>query len=191
MTGRTHDLAAFSLLNWIFVTNPIREMSLATGVVVMGANFIGGLAPDLDETTAGLWSKLPAGSIVGRIMSPLLGAHRLISHSLLGLVLAGWGVNYLLSAISNVLIVDMSLVWWSFMIGFFSHLLVDSLTRDGVPWLFPIPLRIGFPPFRFMRMKTSGILEKSFIFPGLLLFNWWLVYHNHTKYLDFFQHHIK
>jgi inner membrane protein len=191
MTGRTHDLTAFTALNLAFLYLPLTPMSLATAVVSLGAGLLGGLAPDLDQSTATLWYRLPAGSIIGRLISPILGSHRMISHSLLGVYLAGWLMKVFLNGISNILLVDMNIVWASFMIGLLSHLLVDMLSREGVPWLFPIPLNIGFPPFRFMRLKTGGIMEKSFIFPGLMLLNGYLIYENYGKYLEFIKGYLK
>lgn len=191
MTGRTHDLAAFTALNYVIVTQPLHEMSLATAIVAFSANMIGGLAPDIDQTTAGLWGRIRGGSVLSKLISPLLGGHRYISHSIIGIFLFGFLIEKFLSWSSSVLIVDKEIVWWSFMIGFVSHLAIDSLTREGVPWLFPIPIRFGFPPFRFLRLKTGGIIEKSFVFPGLLLTNAYLIYTNYSKLLDFFKHLIK
>jgi len=73
-------------------------------------------------------------------------------------------------------LVDMNVVWWSFIIGFVSHLVMDSITKEGVPWFFPIPLRIGFPPVRILRIKTGGFLEKAIIFPGLVVGIGWVVW---------------
>lgn len=62
------------------------------------------------------------------------------------------------------------------MIGYLSHLLTDSLTTEGVPWFFPIPIRLGFPPFKSLRLKTGGLIEKVLIFPGLVILNAYLFY---------------
>lgn len=85
----------------------------------------------------------------------------------------------------------MNIVWWAFMIGFVSHLLMDTITREGVPWLFPIPIHIGIPPFKFMRIKTGGMIEKSIIFPGLILANGYIYYHNYGHVLTFLRHFAK
>lgn len=187
MTGRTHDLAAFTAVSYVFVTGAIPQMSLATVIVSFGANMIGGLAPDIDQPTAELWHKLPAGSIIGRLITPFLGGHRFISHSLLGIFLFGVLLKQFLVFASSVLLVDMNMVWWAFMIGFVSHLLMDTFTREGVPWLFPLPMRFGIPPFRLLRLKTGGIVEKSFVFPSLLLINAYLLYAHYHVLLDFFK----
>ncbi len=191
MTGRTHDLAAFTALSFILVTHPLPHLTIATVIVAFSANMIGGLTPDIDQPTADLWHKLPAGSFFGKLLSPLLGGHRFISHSIFGIVLFGLGAKYLLSLASSVLLVDMQVVWGAFMIGYISHLVMDTLTKEGVPWLFPIPIRFGIPPIRFLRIKTGGIIEKSIIFPGLIVFTVYLYYTHSHILLDFIRHHIK
>jgi inner membrane protein len=185
MTGRTHDLAAFTTLTAYLATQPIPDMSLATALTCLGGTMLGALTPDFDEPTANFWQKVPAGSIIGRIIRPLTGGHRMISHSLLGMWLIGMGARWLLERVGTVVLVDMNLVWWSFMIGFASHLVTDTITKEGVPWLFPLPFRIGIPPFKFMRITTGAFAEKAIIFPGLAALNVYLVYHNYGKFVEF------
>ncbi len=191
MTGRTHDLAAFTALNYIIVTQPLLDMSLATALVAFTANMVGGLAPDIDQPTADLYHRVRGGSILAKIIHPLLGGHRFISHSIVGIFLFGFVLQILLNMMGKVLLVDMDIVWWAFMIGFISHLIMDTFTQEGVPWLFPIPFRFGIPPLKFLRIKTGGIVEKSFVFPGLLLINVYLVYANYGRLLDFVKHYIR
>lgn len=190
MTGRTHDLAAFTALTVVMATEPLHKMTFATALVAFSANMIGGLAPDIDQPTAALWRRMRAGSVIGRLVQPLLGGHRLISHSIIGLFLFGIFTRFLLDQMKAVLIVDMNVVWWSFMIGFVSHLIADTFTKEGVPWLFPIPFSFGFPPFRFMRFKAGGLVEKSFVFPMLLITNIVLFYYNYEKFLEFVKKYI-
>lgn len=191
MTGRTHDLAAFSLLNGIFIYLPLMPMSLATLAVTIGANFIGGLAPDLDQSTSTLWKHFRGGRILGPLLSPVLGGHRLISHSLVGLALAGWLGNLCLNLISEVLIVNINIVWWGFMIGIVSHLFTDALTREGIPLLFPLPLNFGFPPIKRLRITTGKNFEKGLIYPGLMILNGYWFFNYSSKYLDFFRNYIQ
>lgn len=191
MTGRTHDLAAFTTLNIAFVLLPTPEMTLATAFVAFSANMIGGLAPDIDQSTSSIYNKFRGGELISKLLAPLFGGHRFISHSLIGVFLAGFIADLFLSLIGNVLLVDMDLVWWAFMLGFVSHLVTDMFTRDGIPLFFPLGFRIGIPPMRSMRIKTGGIVEKSLIFPGLLLVNTYLIYTNYDKYLEFLRHYIR
>lgn len=188
MTGRTHDLAAFTAITIIIVTHHVPHITLATAIVSLSANLIGGLAPDIDQPTADLWHKLPAGTIYGRLITPFLGGHRYLSHSILGIIGFGALTWYLLQLMKSVLLVDMHIVFASFMIGFISHLLMDTITREGVPWLFPIPWHIGIPPIKVMRVKTGGLIEKAIIFPGLILINGYLYYHYAPLFLDLLKH---
>ncbi len=166
-------------------------MSLATAVVALGMNLIGGVAPDADQPTGDLWDKLPASSLLGHIFHPFIGAHRHLSHSLVGLVIVGFILKIILYYVGQILLVDMNIVWWSFMIGYFSHLVIDSFTTDGVPWLFPIPWKLGFPPFSFLRIRTGGLAEKTFVFPALLVLNGWLFYNNYPEYIIFLRSLIR
>lgn len=191
MTGRTHDLAAFAALSYVVATQNIPQMSLATGIVALSANLIGGLAPDIDQPTSTFWSRIPVGNIIGRAVHPLLGGHRFISHSIFGIILFGFLVKFFLNLISGVLIVDMNVIWWAFMIGYVSHLIMDTLTRDGVPWLFPIPVRIGIPPFKAFRLKTGGMIEKSIIFPGLMIITGYIYYVHYGRFLEILKDYIQ
>lgn len=191
MTGRTHDLAAFTALNYILATQAIPEMTLGTAFVAFSANMIGGLAPDLDQSTSSVYRRVRAGSVLGKLFAPLFGGHRFISHSILGIFLFGFLLDFFLGIIGRILLVDMEIVWWAFMIGFVSHLITDTFTRDGVPWLFPIPWHIGIPPIRALRIKTGGLFEKSLIFPGLIIVNGLIVYYHYDKYLEFLRYYIK
>lgn len=185
MTGRTHDLAAFTALNMVIVSSPMVHVTFGTALVAFAANMIGGLAPDIDQPTADLWRRIPAGTVFSRFFTPFLGGHRFLSHSIVGIFIFGFIAKFLLGATSSFLLVDQTIVWWAFMIGFISHLIMDTFTRDGVPWLFPLPLHIGIPPFKILRLKTGGMLEKSVVFPGLLLLNVYLFYMYHSVLLKF------
>jgi membrane-bound metal-dependent hydrolase YbcI (DUF457 family) len=63
------------------------------------------------------------------------------------------------------------------MLAQLSHLLADSLTIEGVPWLFPIPFKFGFPPFAFLRMKTGGWIERLLVFPSVFVLTLWIYYY--------------
>jgi len=92
MTERTHDLAALTTLTIAMVMTPLTHVTLVTLVMIIIVNQIGSAFPDLDQPTAEFYRELPAGSLVGRLVSPLLGSHRMISHSLLGLSLVSYGL---------------------------------------------------------------------------------------------------
>lgn len=191
MTGRTHDLAAFTALSLAFAYLPLQTMTLATLVTSIGFNFLGGLFPDMDQPTGELWERLRGGRIFSRLFTPLLGGHRLISHSIVGVFLTGYILELALNLLGKVLLVDMYIVWWAFMLGMLSHLFIDMFTKEGVPWLFPIPWGFGIPPLKALRIKTGGILEKSLIFPILMVINGYIFYTHYLKLLDFLRNFVQ
>ncbi len=191
MTGRTHDLVAFTALSAVVATQPIGNMTLATAFVAFTANMLGALAPDIDQSTGALWKKVRFGALLGKLLYPLFGGHRHISHSILGLVFFAVISKLFLILISNVLIVNIEIVWWAFMIGVISHLVSDTFTHSGVPWLFPIPINFGIPPLKALRFHTGSFVEKGIVFPGLILANLWIFYTYHAHIIDFLRHNIK
>jgi inner membrane protein len=155
------------------------------------ANLIGGITPDIDQPTAPFWRNLPVGKYFGRIFAAVQGGHRFLTHSLLGLFLFGLAAHWLLVFFHPVMPnVDIGLVWWAFMIGMLSHLIMDSFTKEGVPWLLPLPFKFGFPPIKSLRITTDKKVENLIIFPGLLAFNAWLYFINSQEILDIIHHHI-
>lgn len=170
MIARTHDLAAITGLVIVIVVLPLQGLHLATILVAILANQLGGIAPDIDQPTAPFWRNLPIEGIFGRIVSKMLGGHRFLTHSLLGLAIMGFLMHWLLAFLQPIMHeVQAGYVWWAFMIGMLSHLTMDSFTKEGVPWLLPIPVKFGFPPLRRLRVTTGKGVEKFIILPVLML----------------------
>lgn len=191
MTGRTHDLAAFTALGVVVLSQPPRTVTLATALVAVLANLIGGIVPDIDQPTAPLWRNLPVGKYIGRVFGVLNGGHRFLTHSIIGLALFGFGAHWLLIALHPVMAqVDIDLVWWAFIIGMVSHLVMDSFTREGVPWLLPLPYKFGLPPVKSLRVRTGHFSENVIIFPGLIVFNAALYFANYDKLLNLLHRHL-
>jgi inner membrane protein len=191
MIARTHDLAAISLLGVVFLAQPVQTMTLSTAIIAVFANLVGGITPDIDQPTAPFWRNLPIGKYFGRFFGDISGGHRFLTHSLVGLALFGFAAHWLLIFLQPIMKnVDIGFVWWAFMLGMLSHLIMDSLTKEGVPWLLPIPVKFGFPPIRKLRITTGKKAELLVIVPLLLLFNAWLYYTNYQKILDIIHHHF-
>ena len=174
MTGRTHDLAALTALGAVVFFEPARTVTLSTALIAVLANQIGGIIPDIDQPTAPLWRNLPVGKLFGKVTDKLLGGHRFLSHSLIGLGLFG-GLAYLLLHFLSPIMphTNIGLVWWAFLIGMLSHLIMDSFTKEGVPWLLPIPTKFGFPPLKSIRVTTGKAVESLVILPALLILDIW------------------
>jgi inner membrane protein len=177
MTGRTHDLAAITALGLAVAAYPLPNVTLATALIAILANQIGGIAPDIDQPTAPFWRNLPLiGTLFGRFTDRLLGGHRFLTHSLLGATALGFAAHWLLVFLKPLMPhTDINLVWWAFMIGIASHLVMDTFTKEGVPWLLPIPFKFGLPPLKALRLTTGHFVEKFLVFPGLILINIWLI----------------
>jgi inner membrane protein len=189
MTGRTHDLAAVTALVAVAAIDKPGALSLSTLLFALLANQIGGIAPDIDQPTAPLWRNLPIGKFVGKGVDSLFGGHRFLTHSVLGLALFGFLAATFLKFISSLAPhAALHIIWWSFMIGMISHLIMDTFTKEGVPWLLPIPLRFGVPPLRKFRITTGKAIEKYVVFPGLLLILLLIGSHNYQVLQMIVQH---
>lgn len=192
MTARTHDLAALTALGAVVIFEPLRIFTLSTVFASLLANQIGGILPDIDQPTAPLWHNLPAGKFIGKIFDKSIGGHRFLTHSILGLAIFGLLCHLLLTFIHPLTPhINSGLVWWAFMIGMLSHLVMDSFTKEGVPWLLPITTKFGFPPNKSWRITTGGHVETLIIFPGLLVFDIWLVAGHYTHILLIVHNYIR
>jgi inner membrane protein len=191
MTGRTHDLAAITALGAMVLIEPLHTMTLSTALVAVLANQIGGIAPDIDQPTAPLWRNLPEGKFVGKIVGKGMGGHRFITHSLLGLAIFGALVYYILRFLHPVMPhVNLGYVWWAFMIGMLSHLIMDTFTKEGVPWILPIPVKFGFPPIKDLRITTGKFVESFILFPGLIVLDIWFCASHYQTLVAFIHQHL-
>jgi inner membrane protein len=156
-------------------------MTVATAMTALLANQLGGIAPDIDQPTAPFWRNLPIGRYFGRVFGALVGGHRFFCHSLLGLAVFGVIGRALLEFLQPIMPhIDSEVVWTAFMIGMISHLVMDTVTREGVPWLLPLPLKFGLPPVRKLRIVTGSWVENIVILPLLLAGAVWLCAEHYT-----------
>lgn len=150
----------------------------AEKVIFYGFAALGALTPDIDN----------ARSAMGRRLGPLsrgiqhLTGHRTFFHSLVGMAIIGgivWFAQYALGlalfhagltgtgAALNAgynpgdafISGGVGIAFIGLMIGYFLHLVADSLTEEGVPWLWPLHTYFGLPPNRHMRFRTGSIWE--------------------------------
>jgi inner membrane protein len=190
--ARTHDLAAITGLTITVVTlSPLPSLSVATILVALFANQLGGIAPDIDQPTAPFWRNLPIGGVIGRVVGKMLGGHRFLTHSLVGLGLMGFLVYWLLVILQPIMPhVQTEYVWWAFMIGMFSHLIMDSFTKEGVPWLLPIPIKFGFPPLKRLRITTGKSIENFIVLPLIGVMLIYICAAHYTDLVDLLHEHV-
>lgn len=185
-------MAAITALGAVVFAMSLPVMTLGTVLIAVLANQIGGILPDIDQPTAPLWKNLPEGKIFGKVFDKASGGHRFITHSILGGIIFGLLAHWLLMFLHPIMPhVDIGLVWWAFMIGFASHLLMDTFTKEGVPWLLPIPIRIGIPPLKTLRITTGKAVESFIIFPGLAIANIWFYTSHYQTVLHFLHQNIR
>lgn len=187
MTARTHDLAALNALAIISLaaSSGDHKITLSTLLISLLANQIGGITPDIDQPTAPFWRNLPVGGYFGKLIDKMLGGHRFLTHSIVGLGLFAFLSNLLLHFLHPIMrSVDIHLVWLAFLVGMVSHLVMDTLTKEGVPWLLPLPMKFGFPPIKALRITTGKNMERLLFFAILGLDLWYGASHyNHLVHL--------
>lgn len=189
MIARTHDTAALAALLAVTLAVPLPVLNLSTVLLALLANQIGGIFPDIDQPTAPLWRNLPVGKYVGRLVGGGLGGHRFLTHSIVGVVLFGFLARALLGYLTPLLHhANTGFIWWAFMIGMVSHLLMDSFTKEGIPLFLPFPVKVGLPPIKSLRVTTGKNLEKLIILPLLLLGLIYLVANNYDYFVGLLQH---
>ena len=176
MVSRTHNLIAFASLATAAVYYPPGKLTLATIIVALIANITGSLLPDLDQAGNHLWDMLPGGDSTGKLLKRIFLGHRTLSHSLLGLFLVYELTIWLSPKLFNAAFINPGIITLSLLIGYISHLLADGITEEGLPLLFPLKWKFGFPPIRAMRIKTDHWFEKIIIFPGVLIYLAWLLF---------------
>lgn len=150
---------------------------VAQKAVFYGAAAFGSLVPDIDNARSTLGKRL--GPISKEIQHAV--GHRTIFHSLLGLALTAiviFGVQFGIGALllhygltdaahkldvglppQEWLNTGLGLAFVGLLVGYFLHLVADSFTLGGVPWLFPSRVRYGIPPNRHWRFKTGSPWE--------------------------------
>lgn len=166
MTGKTHQSIGLLAVSAYFLTQAKIEYAPATLSVVLACSYIGSLLPDIDQPAGKLWQDLPLGRVLGKLSDPFL-EHRNITHSILGFLLVGIGVRYLLRSFPDYWGLNEFLVFICFMIAYASHLVADMLTEQGIPVFFPYQRMLGIPPrpFQKVRIKTGKWFENLIIFP--------------------------
>ena len=178
MIARTHNIIAFASILTLAIYYPPTHLTTSTVVIALIANTIGSMLPDIDQASNKLWDMLPFGDNVGKILSNIFLSHRSLSHSLIGLFIADKIILWLLPKILNGSNISMHFVWISIMIGYISHLLADGLTEEGIPLLFPIKVKFGFPPIKSWRIKTGHWVEKYLITSGVVVYIFWMAVSN-------------
>jgi len=141
MTYKTHLTTGFLFSSILFLLIYKIELSPTLVIALILSTGLGSSTPDLDTPSGELWDKVPAGSIISRLVNPVfIGGHRHLSHSLIGFGAFAFLFWLLLKLIApNLPIIHNSefIILVAFGLGYASHLFADMFTEAGVPILFP------------------------------------------------------
>lgn len=122
----------------------------AAGVVCVSAGMVGGLLPDIDHKNSFIGKKF---RITSSIVSNTCG-HRGITHAPL--------ITTILLAAALFFLKTPSIYWYAAIYGCFggiySHILLDSFTKGGVPLFYPFSKK----KFSIGLLITGGKAEKIF-----------------------------
>lgn len=159
MTGKTHLIGGIASLSLLLLW-PAPIALNDWGMAIAGA-VVGSLLPDLDAPVSQLSRFQAAGvrpfALPALVLSHFL-THRGFSHSLLGWLLASLIVALPLGVfVSPWLGTGLAL-------GYGSHLLLDMMTKSGVPLLWPDKTRrhVLPPPLRISTGKPEEGLALAF-----------------------------
>lgn len=115
----------------------------------IGASVLGGLIPDIDLPSSTMGKKV---KIIAKTINKAFG-HRTITHS--GLWLIPLIIYYFKSP---------NMILGGYIVGFTSHLISDSMTSGGLPWLWPF----SKTRFRLTKFK-SGQIDLLFVLLTIII----------------------
>lgn len=139
MNNKTHKIggvcAGVVTSTLLFSNNIGFETALSSALIISGAT-IGSLAPDIDKPNSKMGKKLllkPISIFINKVFG-----HRTITHSVLMsifMTLCLLSTTVLFTSILNFIYSNLII---GFCVGWFSHLLLDSITVQGIPVFYPI-----------------------------------------------------
>lgn len=170
---------------------------IAQKAIFYGFAALGALTPDIDNARSTLGKRL--GPLSKGIQH--VAGHRRFFHSIIGLVVMGaliYGAQvgigialertgadsatrHLGDVLAGVLpgftsAQGLGIAFVGLLVGYLLHLVADSLTTGGVPWLWPSHARYGFPPNHKWRFKSGTWVEKVVVAVVVLAVIGWCVW---------------
>jgi len=185
MTDKTHQLIGLTAATSGFILNhPNIPITWAIAWTIIIGAFVGSLFPDIDQPTAPIWKSVPMGRVFNRVAGRLLGGHRNVSHSFLGIALFYLLMFWISKNIPEPWFLDPKIFLESAMIGFIFHLIFDAVTVLGIPLLWPWGDNMGFPPHPFhgVRVITGRWFENLVVFPGFAIILAIIIFANKTAF---------
>ena len=183
MTGKTHQIFGLSLglTTFLLISEPSYNPATLAAVFIISS--VGSLLPDADKATSQIWHSVPVvGHGAGKIVEPFI-SHRGITHSLIGMVLAGFLFFFVLKYFPSYWGINFLAVFICALIAYFSHVFADMFTVEGVPLLWPAKWKVGIPPKPLdgLRIMSGKWFENLVIFPILNILLIFLIWSNWTS----------
>lgn len=162
MSGKTHMVGGVALATassyFLHICEPTSNVELMMwGLTYITPAVIGALAPDFDHWN----SKISNFNIFTKLLSiiiRILCGHRGMLHSPFFVILLSILFGYLYVFVCPIAWVGNMML--GFLVGYISHLMLDLLTSQGLPLLFPFTWEDGRPKkYHFFSFKENGIFE--------------------------------
>lgn len=149
---------------WVLTLYPV-SVGPMLAILSLIAVMSGALTPDLDQPTATVWRRMLGSNHIGNLFNTFSGGHRHLTHSFVGIIVAGWIMHWFATnIISDNYEASALLIWRAFMIGYISHPIADTLTDMGVPWFWPFHYRVRIPPGpEEVRVTTDSFVERVLV----------------------------
>jgi inner membrane protein len=145
MLWKTHFFTGAAAGFWV-----MGHADIKTAVISAGIAGVSALVPDLDDPDSIIGRTFP---VISWITNKTIG-HRGPLHSILGA-----GIFFVLILIT--LKFNFALLG---LVGYLSHMIMDSLNPPGVPWLWPIKTH-----FRIPLIAVGGFMERLIVTPAMLM----------------------
>jgi len=154
MTSPTHCTFSVLLCAVIF---SLTSVAFVSDKPAIGFALLGSLFPDLDTPKSAI------GRILFFISTPLEKkfGHRGLLHSFLGLLI--------FAGIASPLLLVKPLYYYSFLLGYFSHILLDCVNVSGVALFHPLPNICVFPYSDNYRIKTGSLKGEGILLIVLII----------------------
>ena len=151
MTYGTHLLGG-ALLGIAVMTAAGTDQSAAAGI--LGGAVVGALLPDIDHTRSKISKSNLGTSIVSDIVS-LFTKHRGIIHTPICMIILAMLCSILMVVVPKDMHAIAVEIAEGILIGYLSHLILDTLNPGGIMWIYPISKK----HFYLAQIKTGTVGE--------------------------------
>lgn len=175
MRGPTHALAGATTAGLFLVGHWPHQYPL---LVLSAVSGFAALLPDLDNSESTIENIRVAGVRPLKVPAWFIDKmfkHRGFLHSLLAVAMLTFILLGFLPQLPHE--IDIAII-----LGYLSHLVTDSLTPEGIPWIYPVDWRGTLLP-KFLCIRTGSFMETIF-FVGLVVV--YIVFLSKAHYLLLF-----